>query len=221
MNVTSVEEVTESDIDNAIAVPSVSYIVNAVRAANRWRRFAARRTQSDGAQSTSGSTASTDLSRSGSHEGLEGGHHRDGSSASNNMPLPQRTSTREGLHMENLPENAIPSEGVDEASPYGHIDPIWPPVDVPKIAHPDHIPERQRESVDQQHYLPFMLQRDKTKRPLCHKTAASAVVQKSISVGQNLVEFPEIDRVISQQEYLSQNGIDDSSVEVVSILFTI
>ena len=74
MNVSSLAEVTEADLEEAIGVPSVSYIVNAVRAASRWKRFAARRTMSDGHHSTDGSLASqsTDMSRSCSLEGRGG-----------------------------------------------------------------------------------------------------------------------------------------------------
>lgn len=73
VNVSSLPEITEADLADAIAVPSVSYIVNAVRAASRWKRFAARRTMSDGHHSTDGSLASTssDMSRSCSLEGRQ------------------------------------------------------------------------------------------------------------------------------------------------------
>jgi hypothetical protein len=55
------------DLQDAIGVPSVSYIVNAVRAASRWKRFAARRTRSEGQDSNSSlGSASIDMSRSGS-----------------------------------------------------------------------------------------------------------------------------------------------------------
>lgn len=74
VNVSSLPDITEADLDAAIAVPSVSYIVNAVRAASRWKRYAARRTMSDGHRSTDGSLASvsSDISRSASLEGRQG-----------------------------------------------------------------------------------------------------------------------------------------------------
>lgn len=59
---------SSEDVREAINVPSVSYIVNAVRAASRWKRFAARRTRSEGQDSTNSSIGSSamDLSRNGS-----------------------------------------------------------------------------------------------------------------------------------------------------------
>lgn len=128
-NVTSVEEVTEDDLAEAIAVPSVSYIINAVRAASRWKRFTARRTQSDSAHSEGGSTASTDMSRSGSFdvmEALASASHRGSNgkeSNSGNTPLSQATSPPdEKSNSGSVPikRNSAVNIG-DDFSPHGSV----------------------------------------------------------------------------------------------------
>lgn len=219
MNVTSVEEVTEDDLAKAIAVPSVSYIVNAVRAATRWRRFAARRTQSDSAHSD-GSTASTDMSRSASHDVIEALQCRRESHAKDSTgPTSRKQSSDQGEESNNereyvatLGDRVVNSEALKA-------------VQAKSIGTKDKQAEREKHGS-------FSSQGTSSSRPGSPNIKPAMSFPQSAQGGRekkldlmsperkpdSLVDFPEVDRHLSQQEYLSSTGIDDSSVEVVSSL---
>lgn len=237
MNVTSVEEVTEHDLATAIAVPSVSYIVNAVRAATRWKRFAARRTQSDSAQSD-GSTASTDMSRSGSVDVMEAlqSHRNAVAKEGFGTPLTRQMSPEQIESRIGSRKNTMNTTGQTS-----HVDKSASPGDggCGGGTHEDgeerSIEHNRRGSASSQSTsssiiggsseikpamsFPQSTQGRKEKRP-DFTTAQSASPQspRSVKSYESLVAFPEVDRHLSQQEYLSHTGIDDSSVEVVSVL---
>lgn len=239
-NVTSVEEVTEDDLAKAIAVPSVSYIINAVRAASRWKRFTARRTQSDSAQSDGGSTASTDMSRSGSLDVMEAlaSASRRGSngkeSNSGHTPLSQATSP---------PDEKSNSGTAPEQSPASTSNRLKNDTEAvhQRNAHQRSDSESSQSTTNSQKQStaisgsassikPAMSFPQSTKggKEKCTELASVAAAataadaanssspQASVKSIDAMVDFPEIDRSLSHQEHMSIHGIDDSSVEVVS-----
>lgn len=216
MNVTSVEEITEDDLASAIAVPSVSYIVNAVRAATRWRRFAARRTQSDSAQSEA-STASADMSRSASQDVIDGLQSRRSSYSKDSIgPASYNRSSDHGdesnqekEYLATLGSRVVNNEALkavqgkslglkekqEERMRHGSSS------SQDKSSSPSGSP-----TIKPAQSFPLFMQGGREKKP-----DATPSFKKSGS----LVNFPEVDRHLSQQEYLSSTGIDDSSVEML------
>lgn len=240
MNVTSVEEVTENDIDNAIAVPSVSYIVNAVRAANRWRRFAARRTQSEGARSLdAASSISTDMSRSGSFEGGNGGPSRKNSGASTTFS-PDAAGLASGSGSALASSEVIQESPTESEEASTRATNHAPPAQSPTTSATETVigedgrsiyaePEEDDESDNRggkftQSDLksiasfPLFSGQSASKRPPYEPSESSRGSRRSIKTSvDSIVDFPEIDRAASQQEHLRETGIDDSTVEVVSL----
>lgn len=263
MNVTSVEEVTEDDIAQAIAVPSVSYIINAVRAANRWKRFAARRTQSDSAHSD-GSVASNEMSRAGSVDAIEAlqqRHCRKGSNGSRDGAAPGSTTLSQRVSPEDTSSGKDagrrPSAGscsdqstcdgymaarTDRFLPSGSHTAAKPGASSNKEENPTTSTLKPSDStasltatdatttatstttsssasgIKAAMSFPQSERGPKEKRPAMTtaETASPTSPKMGIKSFDSMVDFPEIDRSLSQQEYLSNNGIDDSSVEVVS-----
>lgn len=109
----SLAEVTAHDVEQAIGTPSVSYIVNAVRAASRWRRLVARRTQSeqtsDSATDNSG-LASRDMSRTGSHD-----PNHSSSLSRTDSPLTSKTSKSNSLDSTSAKDGDAVAENGDLA----------------------------------------------------------------------------------------------------------
>lgn len=220
MNVTNVEEVTEDDIAKAIGVPSVSYIVNAVRAATRWRRFAARRTQSDSAHSD-GSTASTDMSRNASHDVMEALHGRRDSDSKEIPSSPSRKQSsdkgeenmQEKEYVATLGDRVVNNEALKA-------------VQAKSIGTKDKQAEREkRGSASSQSTTSSRPGSPGIKPAMSFPQSFQGGKEKRLDLvcpdrkSSSMVEFPEVDRHLSQQEYLSSTGIDDSSVETVSGIF--
>lgn len=220
MNVTSVEEVTEHDIATAIAVPSVSYIVNAVRAAGRWRRFAARRTQSDSAHSDC-STVSTEMSRSASNEVTEALQlHRDSNSKDNASSSSRHPSSSDKGN-NNTQEKEIPA--TEGTKVINH--------DALKAVQAKCIGTKDKEATHQKHGSTSSTSSNSSLSELTNTIKPALSFPQSVQGGrekrpeiptppekkiESIIDFPEVDRHLSQQEYLSNTGIDDSSVEMVS-----
>lgn len=200
VNVSSVSEITEDDLANAIGTPSVSYIVNAVRAASRWRRYAARRTRSEGGHSNDGSVGSTDAGSTS----MSRDNSMDGGPGSTSSPPPSVQQAHQHIRQAVLARSGSLEREPHRSSPLHQNNTPLPGLDTL----PESVPD-----LGIQHAASFPMSNAPNEKG---DTVSPGPVKRIQELARgSIVEFPEISSAQSHHDHLS-NGIDDCNFETVS-----